>query len=61
LGGADDPTIGEALIGMLLAGAVGVVLPALVVLPLVGLGIWLTHFWKRRRAKRCGRGAQTAR
>ncbi|CAM5705254.1 hypothetical protein [Streptomyces aurantiogriseus] len=54
MGGADDPTIGEALIGLLLVGGAGVVLPALVVLPLIGLGIWLTHFWRRRRAKRCG-------
>ncbi|GAB7103554.1 hypothetical protein JCM4814A_18680 [Streptomyces phaeofaciens JCM 4814] len=49
MGGADDPTVGEALYGMLLIGVAGVVIPALVVLPLIGLGIWLAHRpWARK-------------
>ncbi|MFI1922568.1 hypothetical protein [Streptomyces sp. NPDC020377] len=52
MGGADDPSIGDALIGFLLIGGAGVVIPALVVLPLVGLGIWLTHVRRHRRARR---------
>ncbi|MEU2283784.1 hypothetical protein ABZ614_17930 [Streptomyces sp. NPDC013178] len=52
MGGTDDPTIGEALIGFLLIGGAGVVIPALVVLPAIGLGVWLTHALRRRRAKR---------
>ncbi|MER5201060.1 hypothetical protein ACWD3J_46720 [Streptomyces sp. NPDC002755] len=51
MGGADDPSIGEALITFLLVGGAGVVIPAVVVLPLVGLGIWLTHVRRRRRAR----------
>jgi hypothetical protein len=52
LGGTDDPTIGEALIGFLLIGGAGVAIPALVVLPVVGLGIWLTHVRRHRRGSR---------
>ncbi|MFD9436663.1 hypothetical protein [Streptomyces sp. NPDC060002] len=51
MGGADDPSTGDALIGFLLVGGAGVAIPAVVVLPLVGLGIWLTHAWRRRRAR----------
>ncbi|MFH9546899.1 hypothetical protein ACIBAH_15685 [Streptomyces sp. NPDC051445] len=49
MGGTDDPTTGEALLNLLMIGSVGVIIPAAVVLPLVGLGIWLTHLRRRRR------------
>ncbi|MDR6981169.1 hypothetical protein J2X68_007911 [Streptomyces sp. 3330] len=52
MGGADDLSIVDLLITFLLVGGAGVVIPAAVVLPLVGLGIWLTHAWRRRRARR---------
>ncbi|MET8166422.1 hypothetical protein ABZT34_19565 [Streptomyces sp. NPDC005329] len=51
MGGTDDPSTGDALITFLLIGGAGVAIPAVVVLPLVGLGIWLTHAWRRRRAR----------
>jgi hypothetical protein len=43
MGGADGPSVGDALIAFLLIGGAGVLIPAAVVLPLIGLGIWLTH------------------
>ncbi|MFJ1811696.1 MULTISPECIES: hypothetical protein [unclassified Streptomyces] len=45
----EDPSIGEALLGLLLIGGAGVVIPAAVLLPAIGAGIWLTH---RRRSRR---------
>ncbi|MEU9272920.1 hypothetical protein AB0E04_47210 [Streptomyces sp. NPDC048251] len=51
MGGADDLSTGDVLITFLFVGGAGVVIPAAVVLPLVGLGIWLTHVWRRRRAR----------
>ncbi|MFJ9024546.1 hypothetical protein ACIRPU_31920 [Streptomyces sp. NPDC102259] len=51
MGGTEDPSTGDALITFLLIGGAGVAIPAVVVLPLVGLGIWLTHAWRRRRAR----------
>ncbi|MFF3940634.1 hypothetical protein [Streptomyces phaeofaciens] len=51
MGGADDPTVGEALYGMLLIGLAGVVIPALVVLPVIGLGIWAAHRLRARRTR----------
>jgi hypothetical protein len=49
LGGTDDPSISEALITFLLIGGAGVVIPAAVVLPTIGLGIWLTRLRRHRR------------
>jgi hypothetical protein len=51
LGGQDDPSVGEALIGFLLIGGAGVLIPAAVVLPLIGLGIWLTHRLRARKPR----------
>ncbi|GGS26729.1 hypothetical protein GCM10010269_76650 [Streptomyces humidus] len=51
MGGEDDPSVGDALIGFLLVGGAGVLIPAAVVLPLIGLGIWLTHRWRGRHAR----------
>lgn len=50
----DDPSAGEALITLLLIGLTGMAIGAAYVLPVIGLGIWLTHVWRRRRAKRSG-------
>ncbi|MFI6039647.1 hypothetical protein ACIBBD_37080 [Streptomyces sp. NPDC051315] len=47
--GGPDASIGEVLIGLLLIGGAGVVLPALVVLPAIALGIWLRHTVRHRR------------
>ncbi|MEU3282373.1 hypothetical protein [Streptomyces antibioticus] len=52
LGGADDPTVPELLVGFLVAGAVGVAVPALIVLPVLGAGIWLTHLLRRPKSRR---------
>ncbi|MFH8802655.1 hypothetical protein ACH4F6_24085 [Streptomyces sp. NPDC017936] len=49
MGGTDDPSVGEALIGFVLIGGAGVIVPAAVVLPVVCLGIWLSHRVRRRR------------
>jgi ABC-type uncharacterized transport system involved in gliding motility auxiliary subunit len=50
----DDPSTGEALISLLFTGLTGLAIGAAYVLPVLGLGIWLTHVWRRRRAKRSG-------
>lgn len=52
MGGADDPTVPELLVGFLVAGAVGVAIPALIVLPVLGAGIWLTHLLRRPKSRR---------
>ncbi|MFF8969959.1 hypothetical protein [Streptomyces sp. NPDC014995] len=49
MGGTDDPTIGETLVFLLVVAGAGVAIPAAVVLPVIGLGIWLTHRFRRRR------------
>ncbi|MEV6407616.1 MULTISPECIES: hypothetical protein [Streptomyces] len=49
MGGTDDPSVGEALITFLLIGGAGVAIPAAVVLPTIGLGIWLAHRLRARK------------
>ncbi|MFF3498400.1 hypothetical protein [Streptomyces sp. NPDC003247] len=49
MGGQDDPSLGEALISLVLIAGAGVLVPATVVLPLIGLGIWIAHLVRRRR------------
>lgn len=49
MGGTDDPTIGDALFGLLLIVWHGVIVPAAFLFPLLGLGIWLTHLVRHRR------------
>lgn len=51
MGSLHDPSMGDVLIGFLLIGGMGVLIPAAVVLPLVGLGIWLSHRWRGRRVR----------
>ncbi|MFE0730788.1 hypothetical protein ACFW2X_21565 [Streptomyces antibioticus] len=42
----------ELLVGFLVAGAVGVAVPALIVLPVLGAGIWLTRLLRRPKSRR---------
>ncbi|WP_367321526.1 hypothetical protein [Streptomyces sp. HUAS ZL42] len=46
----EDPSIGTVLFGFLLAGGTATVMAAAVVLPAVGLGIWLKFRWQRGRS-----------
>ncbi|MFD7136212.1 hypothetical protein [Streptomyces sp. NPDC059894] len=49
MGGQDDPSLGEALISLLVIAGAGVLIPATIVLPVIGLGIWVAHLIRRRR------------
>ncbi|MEH0546070.1 hypothetical protein QA802_24260 [Streptomyces sp. B21-105] len=51
MGGADGPSVADALIGLVLIGGAGVLIPAAVVLPLIGLGIWLTYRLRARKPR----------
>ncbi|MGW1778894.1 hypothetical protein ACWCQQ_07095 [Streptomyces sp. NPDC002143] len=51
MGGQDELSAVDVLIGFLLIAGAGVLIPAAVVLPLVGLGIWLSYRWRGRRVR----------
>ncbi|MCQ9129878.1 MULTISPECIES: hypothetical protein [Streptomyces] len=51
----EDESPADALLGMLVVGALGVLVPASVLLPAIGAGIWLAHRVRARRPRRSPR------
>ncbi|MFD7093037.1 hypothetical protein [Streptomyces sp. NPDC056652] len=49
-----DPSIWELLFAFLLAGIVGIVRMSLIVIPVIGAGIWVVSRVRRLRGSRSG-------